>query len=64
MGNHPTAHVAPLRFWQCASGYRDLSTRDYDHIISCTECEMLARQIDDALKDLEKQVGLRVSSSS
>jgi hypothetical protein len=64
MQNQPTAHVEPLRFWQCACGHRDLSKSDYEHIISCAECETLARQIGEALDDLEKQVGRRRHFSS
>jgi hypothetical protein len=33
---------------------RDLSKRDYQHLIACTDCETLADEIIDALHDLEK----------
>jgi hypothetical protein len=64
MQNQPAVHVEPLSFWQCACGHRDLSKRDYEHIISCAECETLAREISDALNDLEKKVGRRHLSST
>jgi hypothetical protein len=56
MQKHSTGHVEPLRIWQCASGHSGLSKRDYQHIMSCAECETLGREIDDALKDLERKV--------
>jgi hypothetical protein len=57
--NAPTLHIQPLTLWQCACGGRDLPRRDYQHIIVCTECKMLATEIGEALDDLEKGLGRR-----
>jgi len=47
-------HVEPLVLWQSACGGRDLSKRDYQHLIACTDCETLADEITGALDDIEK----------
>ena len=54
MRNDTTPHVEPLVLWQSACGGRDLSKRDYQHLIACTDCEALADEITDALDDIEK----------
>jgi hypothetical protein len=54
MRNDTTPHVQPLVLWQSTCGGRDLSKRDYQHLIACTDCETLADEIIDALHDLEK----------
>ena len=48
------AHVAPIRLWQCLCGGSDLPKNDYQHVITCAECEALATEIGDALDDLEE----------
>ena len=60
----PTLHVQPLTLWQCACRGRALPTRDYQHIIVCTECETLATEIGEALDDLEKVLGRRQRRST
>jgi hypothetical protein len=59
MQNNPVAHVEPLTFWQCARGGPDLSNRDYQHVISCPECQMFGEAISDALNDIENSFGQR-----
>ena len=54
MRKDTTPHVEPLVLWQSACGGRDLSKRDYQHLIACTDCETLADEITDALDDIEK----------
>jgi hypothetical protein len=54
MRNDTTPHVEPLVLWQSACGGRDLSKRDYQHLIACTDCETLADEIIDALHEIEK----------
>jgi hypothetical protein len=54
MRNDTTPHVEPLVLWQNACGGSDLSRRDYQHLIACTDCETLAGEITDALDDIEK----------
>jgi hypothetical protein len=60
----PTLHVQPLTLWQCACGSLALPSRDYQHIIVCTGCEMLATEIGEALDDLEKVLGRRQRRST
>jgi len=57
--NAPTLHIEPLTLWQCACGGRALPRRDFQHIIICPECETLAKEIGQALDDLEKGLGRR-----
>lgn len=57
--NVPQLHIQPLTLWQFACGGRDLPTRDYQHIMVCTECETLATEIRKALDDLGKVLGRR-----
>jgi hypothetical protein len=64
MQNNPTIHVEPLTFWQCACGGLNLSKRDYQHVIACPECEMLAVAISDALNDIEKAFDRRHIAAS
>lgn len=59
MQNNPTADVEPITLWQCASGGRHLSKRDYQHVIACSECETLASENGDALEDIEKKLSRR-----
>jgi hypothetical protein len=56
MRNDQTAHVEAITLWQCASGGRDLSKRDYQHVIACSECETLATEIGEALEDIQEQL--------
>jgi len=48
MRNDTAAHVAPIRLWQCLCGASDLPKSDYQHVITCAECEALATEIGDA----------------
>jgi len=59
MRNAESAHVEPIVFWQSACGGVDLSKRDYQHLIACSECGTLADEITDALDDIEKRLGRR-----
>jgi len=64
MRNDTAAHVAPIRLWQCLCGASDLPKSDYQHVITCAECEALATEIGDALDDLEEALwrrGVQVS---
>ena len=54
MQSETTRHVEPLVLWQSACGGPDLSKRDYQHLIACTDCETLADEITAALDDIEK----------
>jgi hypothetical protein len=53
MRSNAQVHVPPILLWQSLCGGSDLPQRDYQHIITCLECEMLARQINDALDEIE-----------
>ena len=59
MRNDTTPHVEPLALWQRACGCRDLSKRDNQHLIACTDCETLAGEITEALHDIERTQGGR-----
>jgi hypothetical protein len=56
MRNEATMHVEPIVFWQCACGGAGLSERDYQHVIACIGCEMLADEIKDALDTIEEKL--------
>jgi len=59
MRKDTVAHVAPIRLWQCLCGGCDLPKSDYQHVITCAECEALATEIGDALDDLEETLRRR-----
>ena len=59
MRNDVTIHVEPIVFWQCACGGSDLTKRDYQHLIACTDCKTLAHGITDALDDIENTLPRR-----
>jgi hypothetical protein len=56
MRKETTPHVKPIVLWQFACGGLDLPKRDYLHLIACTDCETLAHEITDALRDVEKKL--------
>ena len=53
MRSDAQVHVPPILLWQSLCGGGDLPKRDYQHIITCLECETLAKEINDALDDIE-----------
>jgi hypothetical protein len=59
MQNEHTAHIEPLTFWRCACGTGNLSSNEYQHILACMACEILATEISAALDDIEKLMGRR-----
>ena len=53
MLNETATHVEPIRLWQSICGGTKLQVNDYQHVMNCEECETLAKEIGEALNELE-----------
>jgi hypothetical protein len=57
MRNEAPVHVPPIILWQCLCGGPELTQRAFQHMLDCAECETLAKEITDALNDIESAFG-------
>ena len=52
MSEEMGSHVAPMLLWGYTCGTTDLIERDFDHLSTCSDCQMLVCQLMDVLEDI------------